>query len=178
MRFRLSDILKSLLVTVVVLVLMEIFSSTIMPILGLGGLRLAFNVILVLYLALRVSSVYLPYCILVLQLIHGFFSIEGWAMGTIAGVIISMFINYMKDLLHFSSGIITMVIVQLSQLSWFIIIGILSAIKLDDFSVIASMLWRFLPQSIILSLLSPLIFQLMDKIWQSGPARAGDGLGA
>lgn len=176
MRWRFKDILKSLLFTIVILTIMEIFSSTMMPILGLSNFRMSFNVLLVLYLVLRINSIYLPYCILVLQLFHSLFSIEGWAIGTIAGVIISIIIGYIKDLIHFSNSISTMIIVQISQLGWILITSILTSLKLEDFGVMPGMIGRFIVPSILISIISPFIFKLLDTVWKpSGNSSASFG---
>ena len=177
MRFNTIGLIKSMLLTIIVLIVLEIFSSSVIPMLGLTNLRLSFNVLIVLYLVLRVSITPIPFCIMLIQMVHSLFSIEGWALGTIAGIIVLFFMNYLKDLIHFSSGITTMITVQISQLGWFVIMGIMMSLKMGDFSGVFDMLIRFLPQSIVLSLISPFMFKLLDIIWSSIKPSSSDGFG-
>ena len=87
-------------------------------------------------------------------------------MGTIAGVIICVIISYLRDLLHFSSSILTIITTQVFQFFWFIITSSLLYLKLSDFDYIIQKFWRFLPESIVLSLMAPLFFSLFDKVWR------------
>jgi hypothetical protein len=178
MRFSSIGLIKAMMLTIVLLMGLEIFSSTIMPMIGMSGIRLSFNVLIILYLVMRVPITPIPFCIMLIQMLHSLFSVEGWALGTIAGIVILMLMNYLKDLIHFSSGITTMITIQLTQLVWFIIMGIMMSLKFGDFSGIFDMLIRFLPQSIILSFISPIMFNLLDFIWSSiKPGSSSDGLG-
>lgn len=164
--------------TLLMLIGLEIFSSTIMPLIGMSGMRLSFNVLIILYLVMRVPITPIPFCIMLIQMLHSLFSVEGWALGTIAAIIILMFMNYLKDLIHFSSGLTTMITIQVSQLVWFVIMGVMMSLKFGDFSGLFDMLIRFLPQSIILSIISPFMFNILDLIWSAiKPGSSSDGLG-
>lgn len=39
-------------------------------------------------MAIRLNAPILPWLIMILQLVHSAFSIEGWALGTLAGIIV------------------------------------------------------------------------------------------
>jgi hypothetical protein len=178
MRFSAIGLVKAMVFTLLLLLGLEIFSSTIMPLFGMSGLRLSFNVLIILYLVMRVPITPIPFCILLIQMLHSLFSVEGWALGTIAGIVILMFMNYLKDLIHFSSGLTTMITIQITQLVWFVIMGLMFSLKLGNFSGIFDMLIRFLPQSIILSIISPIMFNVLDFIWSMiKPGNNSDGLG-
>jgi hypothetical protein len=177
MRFSTIGLIKAMLMTLFLLLMLEIFSSTLLPMIGLSGIRLSFNVLIILYLVLRVPITPVPFCILLIQMLHSLFSIEGWALGTIAGVAILMFMNYLKDLIHFSSGLTTMITIQVTQLVWFVIMGLMLSLKLGDFTGIFDMLIRFLPQSIVISIISPFMFNLLDFIWSSIKPGNSDSLG-
>lgn len=167
MKLRISEIFRGLFVTCIVLILLELFSSTILPIIGLKGLRLSFNILIVLFVALKLNSTWVPYCILIVQWVHSIFSIEGWAIGTIAGILISGIINGLKDVLHMTSAVSTMVIVQIFQVVWFLLVNLMLGFKLSNYSIIGMNFGSFVGQSIVLSLLSPILFVVMEKIWKS-----------
>ena len=166
MKLRISEILRSLLISCIILVLLELFSSTILPIIGLKGLRLSFNILIILFLTLRLNSAWLPYCILVIQLVHSVFSIEGWAIGTIAGLVISGIINALKDVIHMNSAVSTMVVVQTFQLVWFLLVNLMLGFKVANYGVLGMFFFSFLGQSIVLSILSPYMFYLFERIWK------------
>ena len=168
MRSNLKEMLPSLGLTILILSIVEIFSSTLFPLLGLIEFRIPFNVLLVLYVGFKFNMSYVPIIILVIQYFYSFFTVEGWEMGTIAGVIIYMIISYFKDVIYLSSAAITVMFVQIFQAIWFIIISLLFYIKLESFSFVVEKLWRFLPESIVVSLLAPVFFMLFDFIWQVG----------
>jgi hypothetical protein len=94
------------------------------------------------------------------------FSIEGWASGTIAGILIAISVRHVKDMLNFSTAISTIIVVQVFQIAWFVLIAILLSIKLGDFSHFISIFLKYLPESIFLSLISHHFFLLMDNFWK------------
>lgn len=173
MRYSFVDILSAMSKTLLLLVILEIISTAIFPALGLIQFKLAFSVLIVLFMAFKLDTPALPYLILVIQLFHAAFSIEGWGVGTLAGVLIAISMRYLRDMLEFSSNISTIVVVQIFQIAWFVIINILLCIKLNDFSHLMEMIWRYVPPSIFLSLLSPYFFKLLDRFWMVGERNRG-----
>ena len=165
-------LLRPLGITLLILIVLEIFSTALIPMLGLTKYRIPFNVLIILYLGFKMETPYTSILILVLQYTHSFFTIEGWEMGTIAGVMICIVISYLKDLLHLSSSIITIFITQLFQFLWFAIVSTLLYLKEDNFSYIIEKFWRFLPESIIISLLAPFFFGILDVIWRAETERS------
>ncbi len=173
MRMRLSQLLISFAITLALLTGLEIVTSTILPAMGWNEYRLTFNVLIILYLAIRLDSPAVPWFILGLQLIHSVFSIEGWAIGTLAGLIVLISANYLKELLHLTPAFMTMVTVQLFQLIWFFTVTLIICLKISDFNKFGMILWSFIPGSILLSLIAPALFWLLSLIWrvpsESGP---------
>ncbi|MCR9204763.1 MAG: hypothetical protein NXH75_09310 [Halobacteriovoraceae bacterium] len=165
-------LLKPLGITILILVVLEIISTALIPMMGLTKYRIPFNVLIVLYMGLKLETPYTSLLILTLQYTHSFFSIEGWEMGTIAGVLICIIISYLKDLLHLSSSLITILVTQMFQFVWFAIVSVLLYIKEESFSYILEKFWRFLPESIVLSLLAPFFFGVLDAIWRGEQDRS------
>ncbi|MAE58986.1 MAG: hypothetical protein CME69_08905 [Halobacteriovorax sp.] len=166
MRVNSIEILPSLFITILILFVLEVISVSILPIFGLVNYMIPFNVLIILFLGFKIESPYLALMIVAVQYSHAIFTIEGWEMGTIAGVIICVIISYLRDLLHFSSSILTIITTQVFQFFWFIITSSLLYLKLSDFDYIIQKFWRFLPESIVLSLMAPLFFSLFDKVWR------------
>ncbi len=174
MRMRLSQILISFAITLALLIGLEIVTSSILPALGWKEYRLTFNVLIILFLAIRMESALVPWMIMGLQMVHSIFSIEGWALGTLAGLIVMFSANYLKELLHLSSAIMTMLVVQFFQIIWFFTVTLIICLKIGDFDKFGLFFWSFVPGSIMLSLISPLLFWILGLIWRvgydSGPA--------
>lgn len=165
-------LLRPLGITILILVVLEIISTAMIPMMGLTKYRIPFNILIVLYMGLKLETPYTSLLILALQYTHSFFSIEGWEMGTISGVLICIIISYLKDLLHLSSSLITILVTQMFQFVWFSIISVLLYIKDESFTYILEKFWRFLPESIVLSLLAPFFFGILDAIWRGEQDRS------
>lgn len=166
MRMRLSQILISFALTLALLIGFEVVTSTLLPILGWMEYRLTFNVLIILFLAIRLDSPLVPWMILGLQVVHSAFSIEGWALGTLAGLIVMLSANYLKELLQLSTAIMTMLTVQLFQFIWFLTVTLIICLKISNFEKFGMIIWSFIPGSILLSLISPLLFWLLGTIWR------------
>ncbi len=174
MRMRLSQMLISFAISIGLLLGLEIVTSTILPALGWHEYRLTFNVLIVLFIALRLNSPLVPWMIMGLQMIHSIFSVEGWALGTLAGLIVMVSANYLKELLHLTTAFMTMVTVQLFQMIWYITVTLIICLKISNFDKFGLIIWSFIPGSILLSLISPILFWILEQIWRvpsdGGPA--------
>jgi hypothetical protein len=173
MRMRLSQVIFAFSLTLALLVGLEIVTSTILPAMGWNEYRLTFNVLIILFLAIRLDSPGVPWMIMGLQMMHSVFSIEGWALGTFAGLIVMLSANYLKEVLHLTTAFMTMITVQLFQFIWYLTVTVIICLKISDFDKFGMIIWSFIPGSILLSLISPLIFWVLDNIWKvpsdSGP---------
>ena len=168
MKTNFKQILPSLLNTLLVLIIFEVISTTFLPLLGLSSYRLPFNILIILFMGFKLDTPYLAVMIFLVQYFHSFFSIEGWAMGTIAGIFVCTTISYLRDLIHFSTAVVTMFVTQMFQLLWFLIVASFIYIQLGEMDYVLNKLWRFIPESIIISLFAPLFFVLMERIWNIG----------
>lgn len=163
-----KNIFFPLVVTLLILIVLEIFSTTLFPLLGMEKYRVPFNILIILFMGFKINTPWLAILIMIVQYFHSYFSIEGWEMGTIAGVVICIVISYLKDLLHFSNSIITIFVTQMFQMLWFVIVSGLAYMKIGEWSYILEKFWRFIPESIIISLLAPVVFAILDRIWVVG----------
>lgn len=166
MRRTLPQILPPFGITLLVLIIFEIIATAFLPALGITTYRIPFNIMLILFLGFKLESIFLALMILIIQYLHSFFTLEGWALGTVSGVVVCMLISFLRDLLHLSSKLITAVVTQLFQIVWFLITIGLIYLKSGDYHFILAKLWKFIPESIILSILAPYCFSLLDKIWK------------
>ncbi len=173
MRMRFSQIMISFAITLGLLIGFEIVTSTLLPAIGWKEYRLTFNVLVILFMAIRMDSPLVPWLIMGLQIIHSIFSIEGWALGTLAGIIVMMSANYLKEILQLTTAFMTMFTVQLFQFIWYLTVTVIICLKISDFDKFGLILWSFIPGSILLSLISPVVFWLLGTIWrvpnESGP---------
>ena len=161
--------------TVIILIGLEIISTTFFPAIGLKNFRPSFNILIILYIGFRLESPFVAFLILVVQYTHSFFSIEGWALGTVSGVIVCMIISYLRELIHFSTKLLTIVVVQIFQMAWFIITSILLYFRTSEWDYILEKLIRFIPESILISIIAPYCFLLLDRVWSGrGGAVLGD----
>jgi len=166
MRMRFSQILISFAITIALMTGLEIVTSTILPALGWNEYRLTFNVLIILFLAIRLDSPTVPWMIMGLQVVHSIFSVEGWALGTLAGLIVMMSANYLKEVLHLSTAVMTMLTVQLFQIIWYLTVTVIICLKISNFDKFGLIIWSFIPGSILLSLISPLLFWILQQIWR------------
>lgn len=172
MRMRFSQMLISFAITIALLIGLEIVTSTLLPAMGWKEYRLTFNVLIILFLAIRMDSPMVPWLIMGLQIVHSVFSIEGWALGTLAGLIVMMSANYLKEVLHLTTAFMTMFTVQLFQVIWYVTVTLVICLKISDFDKFGLILWSFIPGSIILSLISPVLFWVLGLIWKT-PSESG-----
>lgn len=166
MRMRLSQILISFAITIGLLIGLEVVSSTILPAMGWLEYRLTFNVLIILFLAIRLDSPLVPWMILGLQMVHSVFSVEGWALGTLAGLIVMTSANYLKEVLQLTTALMTMITVQLFQMIWYLTVTIIICLKISNFDKFGMIIWSFIPGSILLSLISPILFWVMEQVWR------------
>jgi hypothetical protein len=166
MKTSIKDIIFPLIKTLIMLFILEIITTAIFPMIGLLHFRIPFNILLVLFLGLRVETPYLAILIMTVQYFHSFFSIEGWEMGTITGIIICVLVSYVREMIHFSSWTMTILITQVFQLLWFVLQSILIYVQLGNLDYIMDKGIRFLPQSVIIALLSPLFFFILNRMWK------------
>jgi len=174
MKLRFSQLMTAFAISLGILIGLEIITSSLLPALGWYEYRLTFNVLIIIFLAIRLNSASLPWMIIGFQVIHSVFSVEGWALGTFASLIVMLVANYLKELLHLTTALVTMVTVQLFQLVWHVTVTLVICLKISNFEKFGMILWSFIPGSILLSFISPLLFWLLERIWrvpsESGPA--------
>ena len=166
MNNQLKDLITPLIITLLILTFLEIISTVLLPVFGLKNYILPFNILIILFLGFKVRTPFLSFIILIVQYFHSFFTIEGWEPGTIVGIFVCILIAYLKELIHFSSSIATMLVTQIFQTSWFLLSSGLIYIRTGNMEYLITKFWRFLPESILISILSPFLFSLFEKIWK------------
>lgn len=172
-RYSAIDIFWGTIKTLMLLFLLEILTTALFPAIGLVSFKPEFNILIVLYLAFKLNTPTLPFLILLTQVIHGGFTIEGWAIGTFAGVLVSLSVRYVRDMLDFSSAITTMFVLQVSQLVWYLFSSVFICIKIQSFDNFFNLVWDSFPESIFISLSSPIFFAVLDRFWISKNNHSG-----
>ena len=98
-------------------------------------------------------------------------------MGTVTGILVCILISFVKDIIHLKTKVMTFLMVQLFQFVWFLIMGIMIYLKLDDMTYVWTRLVNFIPVSVIVSFLSPFVFPTLDRIWVSREDQILEGNG-
>ena len=78
-----------------------------------------------------------------------------------------MIISYLREMIHLSTPPVTMIVTQIFQSVWFLLVTTLIYIKTSDLAFAIDKFWRFMGESVVISLLSPVLFALLEKIWRS-----------
>lgn len=166
MKNQLATLSVPLLITLFILVIVEIISSSFLPLLGLYNFKIAIHILITLFFAFKLGTIYVPILVFIIQYFHSFFSIEGWEVGTVAGVIICILTNFLKDVVHLTSVPLTILFVQIFQVVWLLIICGLLYFKGVDTEFLTLKLWRFIPESIFISAVAPFFFNLLENFWK------------
>ncbi len=174
MNSKIGQQVRSLVLTLLLLIAFNIISTVMFNGASYFDFRMGIHVLIVLFLAFRMNISTLPYIIFFVEYVHAAFSIEGWAIGTLAGLIISIIVNYLKDLIQFTSALTIMIIVQLFQVVWFLIVGAIFGLKMGNLNFFNNTFRYFLYESIILSIMAPIIFKILSVIW--GSDKLGDSV--
>jgi len=167
MRVQLRDIIPGMLITILLLMALEIFSTALFPVIGGYKYRLPFNILVILFLGFKLETPFIGMMILMIQWLHSYFSVDGWAQGTLAGIFVCMIISYLRELIHFNSIWMTMLITQVFQLLYFLIVFGMFYLKNGDLTFLLGRFERFIPESIVISLLAPFLFFVLDKVWHA-----------
>lgn len=176
MNYSIQDIVIGLFKTIALLILVEITTTAFLPAIGISEFKPAFSVLIILFLAFKIETPLLPFLILFIQYVHSGFSIEGWAAGTFTGILVSILVRYVKDMLNFTSAFSTMIVVQAFQIIWFIFISGMLSMKQGDFSGFLPYIGGNIPESIFLSLISHHFFKLLDNFWKVNQRSTGMAL--
>ncbi|MFZ9001597.1 MAG: hypothetical protein ACO20H_09850 [Bacteriovoracaceae bacterium] len=169
--------LVSISLTLIFLLITDILFSSLLPLIGLGQFRFSLHILFILYLGLRIRTPYIAIFIFLIEYFHSIFTIEGWAMGTVTGILVCILISFVKDIIHLKTKVMTFLMVQLFQFVWFLIMGIMIYLKLDDMTYVWTRLVNFIPVSVIVSFLSPFVFPTLDRIWVSREDQILEGNG-
>lgn len=176
MRLRLKNIIPSLLFTLIFLLILEIVSSTLLPLFGFINYRIPFNILILLYIGFKLETPWIALLILSVQYLHSFFSNEGWALGTFTGTMICILVSYVRDLIHFNTIFATMLVTQIFQTIWFLIVSTMIYIQVPNSNLIIEKFWRFFPESIFISIISPFFYMILDRVWKSDQSEGfGEG---
>ena len=158
----------SLIATTLILLSSEIIVSTLFPLVGFHFFRISIGVLIILFLSFYKNGTFIALLIIYFQYIHGLFTIESWAIGAVAGVGISIIISYLRDWIHLSNKLVTIIFVQFFQLAWFILASAIIYFKSPDIGIVMQKFWLFLPESVVLSVISPYFFRLLNIVWACG----------
>jgi len=154
-----------MLKTVFILFLLDFLSATFLPTVSNYSFAISFNLIVITYLSLHLLPSYLPFIILIINLFHSVFSIEGWALGTFVGCLISYIILILREMMQFTSYLMISLLMLFVQMLWSFISGFTLSLKTQEWEWLIVYARHSIWQAVLLSLLAPLFFMLLNKIW-------------
>lgn len=167
MKIQVKDTLTPYLISLLFLVILEIISSSLFPIVGLRDYVFPFHILLVLYMGFKIETPVISLLVFGVEFIHHAFSIEGWEVGTLAGISVCIIISYLREIIRLNSFFMTLIITQLFQVLWFSLVSLLLYLKTHDIEFLIGRFWRFIPESLFLSVCAPFLFSLLDVVWKS-----------
>ncbi|MBP9674077.1 MAG: hypothetical protein KBD63_03205 [Bacteriovoracaceae bacterium] len=167
MDYRFKKMLLPLMITLFLLVSINFILSmfTIGNVLSTHTMQ--FNVVIIIFLCLQLKTPWLPILIFVIQFFHNAFTLDGWAYGTLVGVLLSFLLMIVKDVVNTENRVTVIIINQIFQIIWYLFMGTILWIQ----GISKGSFWHgffvFLPGSFFVSLLSPVFFNFLNKIWKS-----------
>ena len=166
MNSRLTSTLCSLFLSILLFIVLEVTSTALIPALGFESFILPFNVLFILFFAFQPNTPSLPVFILLIQVCHSIFSVEGWGIGTLGGVAVAIGVNYLKSIIDLSTTISTIIVTLIAVLSWYIITSFFIYLSAESLDIALHRLWNSLPECVVISLLSPIFFAIVGRIWR------------
>ncbi len=163
--FRIKDFVWMMLKTLFLVFILDFLSSSFFPIFQQTYFFPSFHILILIYLAFFQPAHRLPFLVLIIESFHSLFTVEGWALGTITGIIVGNILVLIRDTIQFSSFFATFLLVYAVQVLWSLISGTLLAIKLENWYIVESYVTFSLIQGIILGLVALPFFKLLEKIW-------------
>ena len=159
----------SFFITTALLILLEIITTTIFPILGLSSIRFSFFPLLVIFLSFYRNHDTISILIIAFSFIHSIFSIEAWYLSAFVGIVISVLISYFRDVIHLSNRGVTMFLVALLQMGMSVIKSVVFYLRGNNFEYIFHHLSGQLVELVILTVLAPYAFEFLLQIWSVKP---------
>jgi len=160
--------------TLLLLILLEVITATVLPLIGIEDYQIPFNILIVLYLSFKLDSPYLAVLILMVQFFHSLFSIESWAIGTFIGVLISRIIYLFKETVQFFAFPLVIFVVQGCFFLWLLFSSLFLYFQNGP---VWSRIWIFIPESLMASLLAPVLFLVLERIWKQDEEASLRGVG-
>jgi len=160
-----SNSLTSFLFSVLLLILVEVVTTTILPLAGLSALRFSFFTLLILFLSFYKNSNWIAFYIIILSYVHSIFSVETWFLSAFIGVLVSIVVAYFSELIHLSNRLVTMFFVLVFQLGMVLFRSIVFYLRGNNFEYIFQNFVGHIFEIVILTIISPFVFDLLSVIW-------------
>lgn len=160
-----NSILLSFLMTTILLVISEIVTTTVFPLVGFSSIRFSFFPLLILFLSFYRNSNWIAFLIIFYSYIHSIFSIEVWYLSAFVGLMASIIVAYFSELIHLSNKFVTMFFSFIFQLGMIILKSLVFYLRGDGIDFIGKNFIGNIFEIILLTLLSPLVFDLLRYVW-------------
>lgn len=151
--------------TILICVVFDILFMIFFPLFSLKWVAISVTQVVIIFLSFSLSYSWLPYGIMLLQITHSLFSLEGWALGTFIGVVLCLIMSRLKAVVQFSGPISIILTTYFGQLAWCLLAGVLTSVKNHDWKFFQLFAMQSLTYGAFTALLAPFIFFLLRNIW-------------
>lgn len=149
----------------VVLFFVEIIFSILYESTSIHGFRLPLSMPLVVFLSYRASLRKFPWYLLGVEFIHSFFTLDGFGIGVLIGLLLFLCIFFGKDYINSSHRLFSVVFVFVGYHLWFLGSMLIKAFKFKEIPSGSLSYGHFLFMAILISLASPFIFKGFNQVW-------------
>ncbi|MDH4468631.1 MAG: hypothetical protein QE271_11290 [Bacteriovoracaceae bacterium] len=165
MNSRHSSPLMCMMKTVLICVFFDLFFMIFFPLISLKWVAVSVTQVAIIFLSFTVGFAWLPWGILTLQLFHSLFSLEGWALGTLIGVIICVVMSRLKAMIQLTGPLSIIMTTYFLQFAWCLMAGILTSLRNHDWKFFQLFVNQGLTYGLVTAALSPLLFFIFRNIW-------------
>ncbi len=162
-----NSVALSFVITLVLLILLEVITTTVFPLIGMELVRFSFFPLLILFLSFYKNSNWIAIHIVFYSYIHSIFSIEVWYLSAFVGILVSIIIAYFSELIHLSNKLVTMFFVLVFQIAMMFFRSIVFYLRGNDFTYIFQSFMSHLFEIAVLTILAPFVFAVLSVIWNS-----------
>ncbi len=155
----------SFILTIILLILVEVITTTIFPLFGMSTIRFSFFTLLVLFLSFYKNTNWIVLHIIAFSYIHSIFSVETWYLSSFIGILTSIVVAYFSELIHLSNRLVTMFFVLIFQIGMMLFRSIVFYLRGNNFEYIFQNFMGHLFEIAFLTILAPFAFDILSIVW-------------
>jgi len=162
---KIKEIILKCVLTFLLLIVLESLTAVLSGASSSVNLKINFSLLFCLFFILRLNLKVASYMILFTQLIHCVFSLDHWAIETIAGVLLLIVFKAVESFFQVTSKIYLFFYSLILTLCWNLLTGVLIYFKSLDSDVIFFTIVNSYIPILVQSFLFIFLSKRMDLIW-------------